>query len=129
MPVAPARHDVYDPDFAERRASPAVLRGLRVVLCGLASFALTFVELVAELAGPLLLLTGVLWWLGLQALGALRLEPEIQQFLAYMPHRLSAAGYEFTPASMIGQGLALLAVVAACRTLNGIIAREGGPRG
>lgn len=125
MPAAPARSDRFGDFAAPRGGAPRlILRGAWVAFWGLVTFGLTFVELVAELAGPLLLLAGALWWLALQGLGGLSLEPELQQFLHYVPDRLHAGGYLFTPGGMIRQGLLLLAVVAACRTVNGIIARE-----
>ncbi|MXP62897.1 hypothetical protein E0493_05970 [Roseomonas sp. M0104] len=125
MPTAPARSDSFAAYRPSRgRSSRLVLRGASILFWGLVTFGLTFVELVAELAGPLLLLVGALWWLGLQALGSLPLDPELQQFLHYVPGQLRAGGYLFTPGGLIRQGLLLLAVVAACRTVNGIIARE-----
>ncbi|MDJ0389232.1 hypothetical protein QMO56_14010 [Roseomonas sp. E05] len=125
MPTAPAHSDSFATYRQSRGGtSRLVLRGASILFWGLVTFSLTFIELVAELAGPLLLLVGALWWLGLQALGGLTLDPELQQFLHYVPSQLRAGGYLFTPGGLIRQGLLLLAVVAACRTVNGIIARE-----
>jgi hypothetical protein len=44
--------------------------------------------------------------------------------LRSFPMELVAAGHVLTPTRLIVQGLWLLAVVAACRTLNGIIAKQ-----
>jgi hypothetical protein len=124
MSIAPARYDADHRCLRGTRGPALALRGLRILFWGLVTFAFTFIELVAELAGPLLLIAGVLWWIGLQILGGMQLEPELQQYLHYVPDTLRAGGYRFTPGGMIRQGLLLLAVVAACRTVNGIIARE-----
>jgi len=125
MPAAPAHSDSFTHFAASRRNAPRIiLRSASIVFWGLVTFGLTFIELVAELVGPLLLVAGALWWLGLQVLGSLTLDPELQQVLHYVPSQIQAGGYLFTPAGLIRQGLLLLAVVAACRTVNGIIARE-----
>ncbi|KAA2212106.1 hypothetical protein [Teichococcus oryzae] len=124
MRSASAHHDTFNHSPSRARSPALLLKGVRVLFWGLIIFALTFVELVAELAGPLLLIAGALWWLGLHVLAGIQLEPELQQYLSYVPGTLRAGGYSFTPAGMIRQGLLLLAVVAACRTINGIIARE-----
>jgi hypothetical protein len=99
-------------------------RGLRLSVWAVVSFALTFVELVAEWVAPLVLMAGLAWWGVLQVVGGIRVEPEIQQFLAYVPRQLLLGGTVWTPGMLITQGLTLLAVVAACRTLNRLISRE-----
>jgi hypothetical protein len=100
------------------------LRALGVAFWGVVSFALTFVELLAEIAAPLVLMLGALWWAALQVIAALPVPPEMQPMVAAFPARLVAAGYVLTPGGMIVQGLWLVAVVAACRTLNGIIVKQ-----
>lgn len=124
MSAAPAHHVSFAAAPRTGRGGALMLRWLLILLWGLVTFALTFVELVAEIAGPLLLIGGAVWWLALQAVGGLALEPDLQQFLQYFPSSLQAGGHVFTPGGMIRLGLLLLAVVAACRTVNGIIARE-----
>jgi len=124
MPVAPARYVSFAAGARAGRGAAFALRWLLILFWGAVTFALTFVELVAEIAGPLLLIGGAVWWLALQAVGGLTLEPELQQFLRFFPSTLQAGGHVFTPGGMIRDGLLLLALVAACRTVNGIIARE-----
>lgn len=102
----------------------AALRGLIVVAKALACFAVTFVELLAELLAPLLLFVGALWWGALRVVGQLTVEPELQAMLHVLPTQLQLGAYELTPAGLIRQGLLLLAVVAACRTVNRLLARE-----
>jgi hypothetical protein len=111
--------------LAERRGGSrwlwAALRVLAVAFWGLVSFALTFAELLAEIAAPLVLMLGALWWAALQVIAALPVPPEVQPMVAAFPTRLVAAGQVLTPTGLIVQGLWLVAVVAACRTLNNII--------
>ena len=99
-------------------------RALGVAFWGLVSFALTFVELLAEIAAPLVLMLGALWWAALQVIAALPVPPEMQPMVAAFPARLVAAGHVLTPEGLIVQGLWLVAVVAACRTLNSIIFKQ-----
>lgn len=103
--------------------SPA-LRGLVVVVKALASFTVTFIELLAELLAPFLLFVGALWWGALRLLGQISMAPELQAVLHVLPTQLQLGGHEVTPAGLIRQGLLLLAVVAACRTVNRLLARE-----
>ncbi|MBO1073159.1 hypothetical protein [Roseomonas marmotae] len=120
-------HDEYefgDGHSAGRRWAAMALRALAIVFWGLVTFALTFAELVAEVVAPLLLMLGGLWWALTQIITALPVPPEIQPMLRSFPTQLVAAGHVLTPTGLIVQGLWLLAVVAACRTLNGIIAKQ-----
>ncbi|MCQ4159653.1 hypothetical protein NON00_06910 [Roseomonas sp. GC11] len=110
-------------DEAEDGPSP-VWRAVKLAVWAVVSFALTFVELVAEWVAPLVLLAGLAWWGGLQVIGSIRVEPEVQHLLAYVPRQLLVGGTLWTPSGLIGQGLTLLAIVAGCRTLNRLISRE-----
>jgi len=121
-----SRHDDFG--LEERRGGDrwfrVALKALGVAFWGLVSFGLTFVELLAEIAAPLVLMLGALWWAALQVIAALPVPAEMQPMVAAVPTRLVAAGYVLTPGGMIVQGLWLVAVVAACRTLNGIIFKQ-----
>lgn len=112
----------FTPRWRQGRA--ALAEGLAIVLWGVLSFLLTFVELVCEILAPIALFAGGLWWAALRIAGSLPAEPEIRQFLAYLPNQLVLSGHLLTPERLMLQALVLLAVVAACRTVNGIIARE-----
>lgn len=116
-------HYIIDGTTDPLRANP-VLRGLLVLLRALASFALTFIELVSEIVAPLLLIAGAVWWAALRIAGSIAVEPEIGQILQYLPAQFRLGDHWLTPDGLIRQGLLLLAVVAACRTLNRLIARE-----
>jgi hypothetical protein len=108
-----------------RQGRTAIAEGLAITFWGCFSFVLTFVELVAEIAAPLVLFTGGLWWLALRLAGNLPLDqPEIRQVLAYLPSQFPLGSMLLTPGRLVLQGLVLLAVVAACRTVKGIIDRE-----
>ncbi len=118
-------HYAYDQQRQGGRGVGAVLlKGIGIIFWGLVSFGLTFVELVAEVVAPLLLLLGGLWWAALQVLSKLPVPAEVQPALQSFPKQLEAAGHVLTPTGLIIQGLWLLAVVAACRTLNSIIFKE-----
>ena len=54
----------------------------------------------------------------------LHLDPMLQSVVTQLPHSLSLGGHYLTPEGLIRNGVLLVAVVAACRTLNGIIAKE-----
>ncbi|WP_424140215.1 hypothetical protein [Roseomonas chloroacetimidivorans] len=101
-----------------------LLRGLRVVCYAVLAFALTFVELVAELFASFLLFSGVLWWVALRVINGLSVEGEIQHLLRYFPSRVALGEHWVTPSELIHQGLLLLAVLAACRTLNRLVDRN-----
>ncbi|MFH5925550.1 hypothetical protein [Roseomonas xinghualingensis] len=109
--------------LGQLRRHPLV-RGLRVVCYAVLGFALTFVELVAELLASFLLLGGALWWITLKVINSLSVEAEVQDILRYFPTRVAFGEYWVTPTDLIRQGLLLLAVIAACHTLNRLIDRK-----
>lgn len=120
---APDEHDDFLP-VEEREGKSLVLRGAWIVLWGLVSFAVNFAQAVAEEVAPLLLLLGAVWWGLLKVVAGLPLQPDMKQYMAYLPERLQAGGYTLTPSGMIETAILLLALVAACRTVDGIIARR-----
>jgi hypothetical protein len=122
-----AHHDHYELDgqrAAGHRWLGMALRGLGIAFWGIVTFALTFAELVAEVVAPLLLMLGGLWWALGQVIAAIPVPPEVKPMVQAFPTQLVAGGHVLTPSVLIVQGLWLLAVVAACRTLNGIIAKQ-----
>ena len=122
---APQDHRLLrDGEAAPRRPTPWLLRGLWIVFWGVISFVLNFAQAVAEEVAPVLLLLGALWWGIIRIVAALPRGPEIDPYVQYLPERLQAGGYTLTPVGMIELGILLLAVVAACRTVDGIIARR-----
>lgn len=102
----------------------ALRRAGRVVLWGAVSFVLNLVEQVAEVVAPLMLAAGIAWWAALRVAAAASVEPNVQAVLDTLPDRFDAAGWLLTPGGLIRDGVLLMALVAACRTLNGILARE-----
>jgi hypothetical protein len=117
-------YDFNEAHGTGRRLGSLLLRGVGIVFWGLVSFGLTFVELVAEVVAPLLLMLGGLWWAAAQIIAKVPVPAEVQPMVQSFPTQLEAAGYVLTPTGLIIQGLWLLAIVAACRTLNGIIFKE-----
>lgn len=117
---APSHQDELD----EAEGPSPLWRALRLTVWAVVSFALTFVELIAEWVAPLLLLGGLAWLAVVKVVGTLHLEPEIQQFLHYVPSQVLVAGTVWTPVGLITQGITLLAIVAGCRTLNRLISRD-----
>jgi hypothetical protein len=121
---APNEYNFNADRHAGRNWGALVLRGIGIVFWGRVSCVLTFVELVAEVIAPLLLMLGGLWWAASQIIGKLPVPAEVQPVLQSFPTQLVAAGHVLTPTGLIVQGLWLLAIVAACRTLTGIIFKE-----
>lgn len=117
-------YDIDEDQGAGRRWGSLLLRGIGIAFWGLVSFGLTFVELVAEVVAPLLLMLGGLWWAAAQIVSKVSVPAEVQPMVQSFPTQLIAGGYVLTPTGLIIQGLWLLAIVAACRTLNGIIFKE-----
>ncbi|MFC0408894.1 hypothetical protein [Roseomonas elaeocarpi] len=99
-------------------------RTARITLWGLVTFALTFLEQIAEILAPLLLVAGIAWWLVVHVTAGLHVDPMVQGILEQVPTRYWVGGYNLSPSSLITNGVLAVAVVAACRTLTGIIAKE-----
>ena len=122
-----SRRSVLD-DRADRpltaRLEAILGRTLRILVCGVATFALTFIEQVAEILAPLFLIAGIAWWVLVNLTANLHLDPMLQSVVTQLPHSLSLGGHYLTPEGLIRNGVLLVAVVAVCRTLNGIIAKE-----
>ena len=125
MPDFSARDDVAPSVGAPpRRPRTALRRTGRLALWAALSFAVNLVEQVAEVVAPLVLAAGLAWWAALRVAGAVSVEPSVQAVLETLPARFDAAGWLLTPGGLIRDGVLLMALVAACRTLNAILARE-----
>lgn len=125
MPDIPARDQRSAPRVAGlTRRGTALRRTGRIALWGAASFVLNLVEQVAEVVAPLLLAAGLAWWGALRVAGSVSVEPAVQAMLDALPARFEVGGWLLTPGGLIRDGVLLMALVAACRTLNGILARE-----
>jgi len=99
-------------------------RTARITLWGLVTFALTFLEQIAEILAPLLLVAGIAWWVVVHVTAGLHVDPMVQGILDQVPTQYRVGGYNLSPSSLITNGVLMVAVVAACRTLTGIIAKE-----
>ncbi|MCK8785155.1 hypothetical protein M0638_12250 [Roseomonas sp. NAR14] len=121
-----------DEDAHWHRARPGLLRRLeraadrtaRLVFWGTLTFLLNLAEQVAELLAPLAFLLGLLWWGVLRVVGRLDLEPQVQAIVAQLPRTLEVGGWVLSPERLMRDGLMLMVVVAACRTLTAIIHKE-----
>lgn len=117
-----------DPSLSRSRARLAA-RVARLAAWAVLNPALVFAELLADLLAPLLLLAGASWWALLHVLRSVRLDgvPQAKEVLdlvvAQLPRSVMLEGTVLTPLGLLGDGLLLLAVVAVCRTLGGLIGR------
>lgn len=110
------------------RRGPSIARMLghaaRILAWAVVQFAFTFVEQIAEVLAPLALAAGVAWWALPHVLDAVVPDGDARQFLGRLPAGVTLDGTWITPERLIKDGLLLMAVVAACRTVNAVIARE-----
>jgi hypothetical protein len=120
-------HLDLEDDVAERRiALPRLGRLGRVALWSILNAALLFVEQLAELFAPLLLLAGAIWWAIPRALAAITLDGQaadvLQMIRSRVPHDLYLNGDYYSAATLITDGIWLVAAVAVCRTLSAALA-------
>lgn len=111
---------------------PAMVVALRVtkaVARGVVLFGFSFVEIVAELLAPIVLICGIAW-AALPAMlsmapGEGQAHEMLGTVLQAIPRELHLGHMVLTPPALIFDGLLLVAVVALCRTLQTIISTEG----
>lgn len=96
----------------------------RILIWGAVQFCLSFAEQVAELLAPLLFVAGVIWWAALHVIASVQLDDQLEKVVQHVPTSLVVGGHLATPGRLVQDGLLLMALVAACRTVNGIIAKE-----
>jgi hypothetical protein len=118
-------------DWREALNHPAMLVALRlarVVVRGVALFAVSFVEIMAELLAPIVLIAGIGWSLLPGLLSMAGTEGQAHELLnnvvQSVPRELHIGHLLLTPATLIVDGLLLIAVVALCRTVQTIINTE-----
>lgn len=103
----------------------ALGNGTRIALWGVLQFTLNFIEQIAELLAPLLFVAGLGWWAAIHLVSSIELDdPNIQKLVRRFPASLTLSGHFLTPHILIVDGLWLMALVAACRTAEAIIAKE-----
>jgi hypothetical protein len=110
-------------------AMTVALRLAKMVVRGLALFAFCFVEILAELLAPVVLIGGI-GWAALPGLLSMA-TPEgqarelLNNIVQAVPREIHLGHMALTPTALIVDGLLLIAVVALCRTLQSIIGTEG----
>ncbi len=104
-----------------------VRRAARMVLWAVLNVAFVFVELVAELLAPLLLLAGAAWWALPRVLSLIVLDGPandvVRGIAARLPTEVLVAGSWVSATTLITDAFVLFAVVAVCRTLAALFTR------
>lgn len=110
---------------------PAMIVSLRLsklVLRGVVLFAVSFIEIVAELLAPILLICGIGWSALPGILSMAGPEGQARDVIAgvaqSIPREIRVGHMVLTPATLIMDGLLLIAVVALCRTVQTIVSTE-----
>ncbi len=110
---------------------PATVTALRIskrVVQGLVMFAVGFVEIVAEVLAPIVLISGIAWSFlpgllsGVGPEGPAR--DAINSVVQAVPREIHFGHSVITPGSLIFDGIMLIALVALCRTILAIVNRE-----
>ncbi len=110
-------------DEVERRSFtlPKLGRLACIGLWAVLNAGLLFAEQLAELAAPLLLLGGLVWWAIPKGLAAITLDGQandiLQMIRARFPHEVILNGDFISASTLIYDGILCVAVVAICRTL------------
>lgn len=109
-------------------AMTASLRLAKMVLRGVVIFGFSFIEIVAELLAPIVLIIGFGWSVLPGILAMAGPDPEARSFLTSLantiPHEVRIGHTTLTPTGLIVDGVVLIAVVALCRTLQTIVVTE-----
>lgn len=123
------------PVWARRRPERAVdpLRVLQLGLWSVLHAVFYFLQQIAELLAPLLLVVGVGWWALPRVVGAMsggsiaNADPQAKDLLGSIsgsiPAGLNLAGHWITPGSLIVDGLLLMALAAVGATVAALAAR------
>ncbi len=107
---------------ASHPAMAAATRATKMVVRGLVLFAFSFIEIVAELLAPIVLVFGIGWAMLPGIVSIAGPEGQAKDFVAGMvqaiPREIHLGRTTVTPASLIVEGVLLVAVVALCRTVQ-----------
>lgn len=102
-------------------------RTARVVLWAVLNVTFVFVELVAELLAPLLLMAGAGWWALPRVLSLIVLDGPandvVRSVATRLPTEVLVAGSWVSATTLITDAFVLFAVVAVCRTLAALLTR------
>ena len=116
-------------DVLNHPAMVSALRIAKVVARGVALFGFSFVEIIAELLAPVVLICGI-GWAALPSILSMASTAEgqahdvLNTVLQSVPRELRVGHTLVTPTGLIVDGLLLIAVVALCRTLQTIVSTE-----
>jgi hypothetical protein len=109
-------------------AMVATLRIARLVMRGVVLFAFSFIEIMAELLAPIVLICGIGWAALPSLLSMAGNSGQARELLGSavqsVPSEIHFGGMAFTPTALIVDGLLLIAVVALCRTMQTIVSTE-----
>lgn len=121
------RLDAAEPVYGHE-GSPLLRLGRlgRIALWSVANALLLFAEQLAEIAAPLCLLAGAVWYAIPKALAAITLDGPANDMLqvarAHVPVEFYLDGSTVSASVLISWGLWAIAVVAICRTLSTALA-------
>ncbi len=123
----------YESDEARFRyrglvaAKARIGRVAQMVLWAVFNVAFVFVELVAELLAPLLLMAGAGWWALPRVLSLVVLDGPandvVRSVATRLPTEVLVAGSWVSATKLIADAFLLFAVVAVCRTLAALMTR------
>ena len=109
-------------------AMVAALRLARLVARGVVVFAFSFIEIMAELLAPIVLVCGIGWAALPGLLSMVGTEGQAREMLSTVvqsvPRSIHLGGMVVTPTGLIVDGLLLIALVALCRTVQTIVGGE-----
>jgi hypothetical protein len=119
-------------DWTGRLRDQSATPLLRLGLWSLMHMLFYFLQQVAELLAPLLLVVGVGWWALPRVVGAITTQTAdadsqthdiLNTISGTIPAGLHLAGYWITPGGLIFDGLLLMALAAVGATLSALAAR------
>lgn len=123
QPPAPAQHE----------SGSTILSLICTALWVICHFVSGFIQQIAELLAPFLLIAGVVWAAVPSLTGALTrstaaADPQardaISNAAAAIPHEIVLGGHVLSATSLICDGIGLMAVAAAASTLTALAARN-----
>ena len=126
LPHRPAADRRYDytawQSVAAHPAMAATTRAASLVIRGLVLFAFSFVEIIAELLAPIVLVLGIGWAVLPAIISIAGTEGQAREFLTTLgqaiPKEIHLGRATITPTSLIIDGVFLVAGVALCRTVQ-----------
>ncbi len=109
---------------ANHPALAAITHATRMVARGLVLFAFSFVEIIAELLAPIVLVFGVGWAMLPGIVSFAGPEGQARDFVTSVvqaiPREIHLGRTVVTPTSLIVEGVLLVALVALCRTVQAL---------